>query len=314
MTVCTPCIDVTWLTLSVSDPDSNNYGRYLTIEDINKLVAPSDKSLQSVEGWLAENGVSKDQLSYSPAKDWIQVSLPVSKVESLLDTKYSVYQHEDGTKLVRTPQYSLPLQLHDDIDLVVPTNTFLNTKRVKTSFNPKERRDSPKAAHNIAPGLASRQTAASSAANVSGVCNATHVTPTCLRTVYETINYTPQVPGKNMVALTDYLQESNNRSDTRLFLEKYRPEAVSAADSFKFEVIGNGSTSQAPTTEFDVEGNLDVQTLIGIDWPTPLTAFTTGGVAAQFKPDLEDSTDGNEPYLLVTRAIHCHCSQILTKG
>ena len=71
---------------------------------------------------------------------------------------------------------------------------------------------------------------------------------------------------------------------------------MSEASTFKFEVIANGSDSQAFTTQFDVEGNLDVQTLIGFDYPTPLTAFTTGGVAAGFKPDIETPTDENEPY------------------
>ena len=81
-----------------------------------------------------------------------------------------------------------------------------------------------------------------------------------------------------------------------MFLQKYRPDAVSEAYSFKFEVIANGSDSQAFTDEYDVEGNLDVQTLIGIDYPTPLTAFTTGGEASSFKPDAETPTDKNEPY------------------
>ena len=61
-------------------------------------------------------------------------------------------------------------------------------------------------------------------------------------------------------------------------------------------MIANGTDSQAPTTEHDVEGNLDVQTIIGIDYPTPLIAFTTGGVASEFTPDLESPTDQNEPY------------------
>jgi tripeptidyl-peptidase I len=162
-------------------------------------------------------------------------------------------------------------------------------QKARSSYNPKAKRTAPVHIGTIDSEHAS---------NISSVCNATHVTPTCLRTVYQTINYKPQVPGKNKVALTDYLGESNNRSDTRLFLQKYRPDAISAADTFKFEVIANGSDSQAPTTQFDVEGNLDVQTLIGITFPTPLTAYTTGGTAPEFKPDAEDTTNQNEPYLV----------------
>ena len=204
---------------------------------------------------------------------------------------------------MRTPQYSLPNNLHQHVDLVAPTNSFITVRKAKSSFTPRSigkvsvpSTPMKSKIRSIPVDKVTSQIASVGAVNVSGVCNATHVTPTCLRTVYGTIDYTPQVPGKNKVALTDYLGESNNRTDTRLFLQKYRPDAVSEADSFTFEVIANGSDSQAPTTQFDVEGNLDVQTIIGIDYPTPLTAFTTGGVASAFKPDVESPTNQNEPY------------------
>lgn len=40
----------------VSDPTSPNYGKYLTIDDITNLVAPSNESIQKVNQWLDENG------------------------------------------------------------------------------------------------------------------------------------------------------------------------------------------------------------------------------------------------------------------
>ena len=200
----------------MSDPDSENYGKHLTIDQVNDLIQPTDESLNAVESWLSSNGVSKSQLTYSPAKDWIKVSLPVSKVETLLDTKYSVYQHSDGSKLIRTPQYSLPKDLHDAVEVVVPTNSFVTTKRAKSSHSPQSarKRAVPSAikrsdAKNIAVDKTTAQTASIGAVNVSGVCTATHVTPTCLRTLYGTIHYTPQVPGKNKVGLADYLEEAS---------------------------------------------------------------------------------------------------------
>lgn len=35
----------------------------------------------------------------------------------------------------------------------------------------------------------------------------------------------------------------------------------------------------------EVEGDLEVQTILGISYPTPLTAYTTGGTPP-FKPDV----------------------------
>lgn len=128
------------------------------------------------------------------------------------------------------------------------------------------------------------------------------VTPRCLRTLYRTINYTPQVPGQNRIGLTDYLGETNNRSDVHIFLELFRKQAASGAYEFVFDVINDGSTQQTPdnATQLmagtDLEGNLDAETIIGIAWPTPLTAFTTGG-SPPFIPDKATPTDTNEPYL-----------------
>src|ERR1043165_2829452 len=54
------------------------------------------------------HGITADNLHYSPPKDWITIALPVSKVESLLDTEYHEYRHEDGKEVVRTTRYRLP--------------------------------------------------------------------------------------------------------------------------------------------------------------------------------------------------------------
>lgn len=119
--------------------------------------------------------------------------------------------------------------------------------------------------------------------SVAAACNTSAVTPLCLRTLYGTKSYKPQAPGKNQVALTDFLGEANNRSDVRIFLEQFRKDAVSEADTFTVNVINGGDNQQTPNTPEqlaagkDLEGNLDAETIIGIGYPTPLTAFTTGG-------------------------------------
>src|SRR4051794_17831633 len=96
--------------IEVSDPSHYRYGDHLSFDDVNRLVQPDAESLDLVHKWLAEHGIS--ELSYSYAKDWISVSLPLETVEQLLDTKYRIYEHEDGDRLVRTPEWSLPIHLH----------------------------------------------------------------------------------------------------------------------------------------------------------------------------------------------------------
>ena len=136
------------------------------------------------------------------------------------------------------------------------------------------------------------------------------------------------MPGKNQVGLTDFLGEANNRSDVQIFLDMFRKGAASEAETFAVVVINGGDNQQTPDTPAqlergkDLEGNLDAENIIGIDYPTPLTAFTTGGMPP-FDPDdltrkaphirsdlcLQQSltaslaTDTNEPYLQFLNAV-----------
>jgi tripeptidyl-peptidase-1 len=84
------------------------------------------------------------------------------------------------------------------------------------------------------------------------------------------VDYTPRCAGKNKVGLNDFLGESNNRSDVKLFLEQYHPEAAAAVYEFQVEIIANGNNEQGQenATELangkDLEGNLDAETILGI--------------------------------------------------
>ncbi|CZR65886.1 related to tripeptidyl-peptidase I [Phialocephala subalpina] len=240
---------------------------------------------------LEANGIQTADLEYSPAKDWLKISLPVKNIESLLDTKYSVFQHEEGDFLVRTLEWSLPLHLHEHIEVTQPTNSF---------FQPRRRAATAKTVDDIFEAYPAPLPPTDP--SITAVCNTSLVTPLCLRTLYGTVDYVPKAPKKNKVGLNDFLGESNNRSDTSIFLIAYRPEAAAAAYEFQVQVIANGNDEQTQenATELaagkDLEENLDVETIIGIDWPTPLIAYTTGG-PPPFTPDLNTPSSTNEPYL-----------------
>jgi tripeptidyl-peptidase-1 len=276
----------------VSDPAHSRYGQHLTEAEVNELVKPSDDALELVHEWLFDHGIEATSLHYSPAKDWIRLSLPVSDVESLLETEYSVFEHEEGGQIVRAPEWSLPKHLHEHIDVIQPTTSFFAPRAMRSTLKtvaPEGWKPPKPISHPTNP-------------TVAQVCNETAVTPLCLRTLYGTYDYTPKAAGKNKVGLNDFLGESNNRSDAYIFLNEYRPEAAAAAYEFSVEVIadGNNEQTQENATELangkDLEGNLDAETILGISWPTPLTAFTTGG-SPPFNPDAVTPTDTNEPYL-----------------
>jgi tripeptidyl-peptidase-1 len=109
--------------LEISDPKHSRYGQHMSSAEIHEIVAPADQTVDLVNAWLAEHGITN--AVHSPGKDWVSIVVTIEKAEQLLQTKYSIFEHSrDGTTLSRTPEWSLPLHLHEHIDVVQPTNSF----------------------------------------------------------------------------------------------------------------------------------------------------------------------------------------------
>ena len=200
-----PC--TIWLIcIPVSIPSHPRYGQHLTAEEVRELVKPTNDTSDLVHDWLQDNGIDHAQLEYNQAKDWIKLSLPVSAVEKLLDTKYSVFEHEDGDRMVRAPQWSLPLHLHEHIDVIQPTNSFfrpLGRRRALKTVVPMEEIAKTTPADQDAEYAAVNAIAAtpdSTDISVAKACNTSAVTPLCLRTLYGTKGYKPQVPERTKLA------------------------------------------------------------------------------------------------------------------
>ena len=237
-------------------------------------MKPSKDTLEAVHSWLEDNGIPHHRCGYSPAKDWVNVKLDIPTAERLLNSEFSVFEHEDGTRFVRTLEYGLPASLHQHVSTIQPTNSFMRTKPNAVRVKP----------YRVETEYHRTQSPQYPTANVSAVCNNTGVTPTCLRTLYGTIDYTPQVPGENKVGLNDFIGETNNRSDVSIFLQNYRPDAVSAANDFQFVIIANGSAQQTPDNA--------TQLAVSSDWKPTIVeqtdSYQTGWCGFGGKPRCGD--------------------------
>lgn len=300
----------------MSSPSHSRYGKHLTAEEVRALIQPDDESVQLVTEWLVENGINEDRLHWSPGRDWISVTLPISHIESLLSTQYHVFQKEDqengNSYTVRAPEWSLPKHLHDHIDCIQPTTSFFGSS---ANFQEERKQDGPAGVieehtniRNLMRTSSSRSakklTPTRRSQALQRVCNASDVTPTCLRTLYGTIDYEVQAPNKNSMSLTNYLGQFNNRSDTSLFLSRYRPDIPSDAWDFTDVSVAGGLNQQTPANDDQLthgkgkEGNLDIQAMLGIAYPTPLTVYSTLGSPPPFKPTAFAPNNTNEPYLI----------------
>lgn len=293
--------------LTAADPAHARSGRHLTRHEALEFTRPTAKAVGAVRGWLNDQGIDDSLLQYGPGMSWIGASLPVKKIEALLQTKYSVFVHNDGTRLERTTEYSLPIHLHEYISTVQPTTCFLrgngnlNNRHMVPSFVRKNTiEDEADVVKRSGPAC---EPGNPLCGPVNSICDPMNVIPQCLRNFYGTANYTARATAKNKMALTNFLGAFANHSDDTLFLKKFRPDAVAGASNFKVVSVANGTLAQVPTDSSFVEqilgfeGALDSQTLLAIGSPTPLTIYSTGGTNPDFIPEAPGQTDFDEPYV-----------------
>ncbi|KAK5099652.1 hypothetical protein LTR24_001311 [Lithohypha guttulata] len=266
----------------VSLPTHHRYRQHFSKEEVDDLVRPDEEASALINEFLQDHGVSVKSCKYSSARDWITISLPVSQVEKMLNTKYSVYKHEDGTSMIRTTEWSLPQHLHEHISTIQPTTAFLRASpQIQTVLE--------------SPGVdLNEDDYPPTTTELISTCNWEGVTPACLRLLYGTDSYTPQSPNSS-IAFTNYLGQVANRSDAAQFLSMFRPDAVSTASAFEQISIAGGAIDNG-TAGAGYEGNLDIQTIAGQTFPMNLISYSTGG-SPPFQPDLLTPTNTNEPYL-----------------
>ena len=115
----------------VSNPDSSNYGKYLTKSEVDALVA-NPEGVQAVLDFLS--GV-EHAVSSQPSELFIHAHAPVSSWETVLHTKFHVYDSAESNqpRVIRTEQYSLPSYVAKHVNAVFNTVQF----PVKMNFGPR---------------------------------------------------------------------------------------------------------------------------------------------------------------------------------
>ncbi|GKZ29622.1 polynucleotide 3'-phosphatase [Aspergillus brasiliensis] len=248
--------------LAVSTPGKATYGQFLDLADINEQFPLADDA--AVVSWLNKNGVTQ----IHKEGGLLNFATTVGTANQLLNTTFSVYQ-SGSTQKVRTTQYSVPDELTGSIDLISPTVFFGKSNAARSAA------------------VRASQTTKESSKKSSDVCE--YITPDCLKEQYS-IDYTPEASSGSRVGFGSFLNESALYSDLDLFTQYFDiPQ-----QSFTVVTINGGINNQEndPAGEAD----LDVQNIVGISHPLPVTEYITGG-SPPFIPDVETTTDENEPYL-----------------
>ncbi|KAN0119865.1 Pro-kumamolisin, activation domain containing protein [Hyaloscypha variabilis] len=197
--------------------------KHLTYEEVNDLIKPTDNTLDLVHKWLEANGII--YVTYSPTIDWINIDVNIQTTKRLLDAEYYTFQHEDGTKVVRAPEWSLPKHLykHPYPGLHNPTSPILKK-----------------------------------------VCTINGTTPDYFSTLYQTKGYVQKATGKNQIGFNNFLGEIPIRPNTKQFLSRYRPDAIPRASEYKFVDITSGPSQDTSLTPAQAESGISIKANLDI--------------------------------------------------
>ena len=230
--------------LAVSTPGHAEYGNHMSREEVAALLKPTDEANDAVVAWLKKSGVTK----LTTDGEWVKFATTVSKANELLGANFMYYESEEVKKL-RTLQYSIPDTLTQHVDLVTPTTYFGKTVAHAPVL------------HYSEDQIASRQAASCSSS----------ITPSCLKQLYN-VTYTPSATSGSKIGFGNFLNQSARTSD----LSSFESRNSIPAQGFSNVLINGGKDDQAVDDNHG-EANLDVQNIVGISHPIPITSYITGG-------------------------------------
>lgn len=116
------------------------FGQYYSAEEVAEIFAPAKERVDAVFAWLREAGHEKFGLSAN--KQWVEVDMPVQKLEELLKTDYHHFDHvSTGKTTIACDQYHVPAHVQQHIDYITPglklmagTGSSSHSNKVKRAF------------------------------------------------------------------------------------------------------------------------------------------------------------------------------------
>ena len=275
--------------LSVATPNQADYGKYLDVDDVAATYGASDAAVSAVTSWLESSGVVK---SYVVRGSFVDVATDVAGANTLFGAEYKYYTKATAssaaTKL-RTLSYSVPDDVADHVALVDPGNYFGESKAFAPMVSHMQYGE------RAVTATTSKTThAEGSSTTVDAACQ-TSITPACLKQMYQVGDYAADASSGSRIGFGSWLNQSALYADLFLFEQTYGI----AAQNFSVELIDGATNDQNQSTATIGEANLDVQNIVGIAHPLPVTEFITGG-APPFVPNIDQPTaadNENEPYV-----------------
>ncbi|KAH9027655.1 subtilisin-like protein [Lactarius hengduanensis] len=249
----------------VSDPNNPRYGKYLSKEQVAELVSPPPATLEFVNSWLKYHGVPSSSVSMTHGGTTLTLSgVSIMQANALLGASYQLYRHvETNETVIRTVGYALPAALHRLVQTVVPTTCF---------STPHTQRKSPRKRSGRATARLKKTVSGVPVTVLSSRYDDDEdTTPSFLRYIYKTTEYTPAAADRNALGIVGILNEYPNPEDLATFMSEYRSDGTEAT----FTVVQVNGGGYDPTNPAG-ESNLDTQYAVAMTYPTPVIFYSVG--------------------------------------
>jgi tripeptidyl-peptidase-1 len=87
------------ITQNRSHPDSENYGKHWTAQEVHEMFAPEEETVDNIKSWLIDFGIHGARIVHSENKGWIAVDVTVEEAEALLLTEFHEHEHQYSSKV-----------------------------------------------------------------------------------------------------------------------------------------------------------------------------------------------------------------------
>ncbi|KAH8662523.1 peptidase S8/S53 domain-containing protein [Xylariales sp. PMI_506] len=279
--------------MDVSDPKSQNYGKYLSSDEVVEIFAPENATISAVRNWLIQSGVKPSEIKHYQNKGWLSVDLPISKVEDLFRTEY--YEVEHGGKVrLGTDEYHVPAHLAEHIDYINPGVKLSPVVTKRTATRTKAKNRSKSKPLSLDPEDWNIPLAALLLPeNVQGC--ALNFTPSCYRALYDIPDVFAVLPGNEVGVFETY--DTYAQADLDLFYAAYATNVPQGTHPILASVDG-GLAPVAQDSELNSgESDLDLNIITSLTYPQNVTLYQVDDLVEEdyygFLNTFLDALDGS---------------------
>ena len=229
---------------------------------------------------------------------FLEFDATVDEAESLLNTKYNVYEHtQTGQPHVACEEYSIPAHLKEHVDFVTPTLHFdAKVKRQeKRSLQKREKIPGTEKGLGMpkSPSLPKLGETLAASKLIQELKNCDRqIVPDCLRALYEFPKNKKANP-KNSFGIVEYTPQAYVPSDLDMFFSNFSKRSVGERPIL--DSIDGGVVQQTNMSfGFNGESDLDLEYSMTLVYPQKVTLYQAGDLVegASFNNFL-DAIDGS---------------------